>query len=625
MNTLVGDGERFLPGTMTGETALEHEHRYLFARQLVAGRVVLDIACGEGYGSALLARDAAEVIGVDIDAGVIEHARHKYAAVPVSGKLRFEVGDCAAIPLVDACVDLVVSFETIEHHAQHDQMLAEIRRVLRPGGLLLISTPDRVEYSEIPGLSNPFHVKELDEPEFRALLSRHFGSVRCWRQRVVAGSWLLPEGEAGPLQFFDADQPAQSQSVLPHAPYLVALAGNGDLPPVRSGLLAQQVAHLASPMLAEPYRQINEMVRALAVPGSAVLRRHLDAPWYRAHNPDLVAPDFDRYGHWLGTGAKECRQVSPDLPRLVRELVGERLEALSAAALAADVAAAPGVDLQAPLERIELALATAAESGRGLGAKLDNLLAQGAHQLDAWRDEAGARVHEWLSPLTAAVAALDEAAKAQLGAIGRQQVDAARTAAAAIEENGRRLLDRMDQLERALADAHGELSATRARHEQELAHERRRHEELQTALRHQAAAAESRHVERESATAALIEELRRGHDETVGQLRQHHADALASAQSQLERQSRAERELSENYRQLAQSLERMTTAAARAADERVALAGELHVRDQQVATLLQQMSTLRASRSWRWTAPLRRLFRSSRDGAEAGTAPGGRG
>ena len=70
-------GERFVPGC-AGEIAYEHWHRYAFARQFVAGKRVLDAACGEGYGSALLASVAASVVGVDIDAPAVAHAAERY-------------------------------------------------------------------------------------------------------------------------------------------------------------------------------------------------------------------------------------------------------------------------------------------------------------------------------------------------------------------------------------------------------------------------------------------------------------------------------------------------------------------------------------------------------------------
>lgn len=243
---LPATGERFLPDLMPGEIALEHQHRYYAVAPLAARRDVLDVASGEGYGAALLAGNARSVIGVDIDPDAVDFATRRYG--PTVPNLRFSAGSCVALPLADASVDLVVSFETIEHHDQHEAMLAEIKRVLRPGGVLVISSPDRHEYSDVPGYSNPFHVKELYREEFEGLLAQWFRSHELYGQRVRHASTLFALGvHAERLQVVgnylaDADEGSVKRDPGAIAPrYFVAVASDAEsLPALAVGTFADR-------------------------------------------------------------------------------------------------------------------------------------------------------------------------------------------------------------------------------------------------------------------------------------------------------------------------------------------------------------------------------------------------
>ena len=189
MNDLPFTGERFIPGTR-GEIWIEHWHRYHFASAFVAGKRVLDLACGEGYGSALLARRAAVVVGVDLSQQAIDHARRTY---PDRRNVEFQVGSCTSIPAPDAGFDVAVSFETLEHIAAQEQFMAELARVLKPGGLLLVSCPNKAEYTDKRGTRNEFHVKELYRDEFAALLARHFPHSTWYGQKPTFYSVIAPE------------------------------------------------------------------------------------------------------------------------------------------------------------------------------------------------------------------------------------------------------------------------------------------------------------------------------------------------------------------------------------------------------------------------------------------------
>ena len=215
-------GERFVPW-LSGEIAYEHWHRYAFARRFVAGRRVLDAACGEGYGTALLARGAAQAIGLDLDPAAVAHARGAYAGQP---GLAFECGSVTAIPLPDASIDVVVSFETIEHLPAADQprMIAEFARVLAPGGLLLISSPNRKVYSDDTGYSNPFHLHELYRDGFAALLDGAFPHQRWFRQARLVGSAIWEEGQGGSIEALTGDGRDAEPMPVPEGMYFVTVA-----------------------------------------------------------------------------------------------------------------------------------------------------------------------------------------------------------------------------------------------------------------------------------------------------------------------------------------------------------------------------------------------------------------
>ncbi|MGC3974716.1 MAG: class I SAM-dependent methyltransferase [Nitrospira sp.] len=233
---LKATGERFLP-EMQGTIALEHLHRYALAKDFAAGKVVLDIACGEGYGSAVLAGTAKRVYGVDIAPDAIAHAKVTYQRP----NLEFLVGQCAKIPLPDGAVDLVVSFETIEHHTEHEAMFAEIKRVLRPGGVMVMSSPDKLEYTDRTNHANAYHVKELYAEEFQRLIEQYFSHVAMLGQRVLYASAILAQGGPGEAVHYSRDKGAaiQGASGLLRPCYQVAFASDAALPAVVSSLFEQ--------------------------------------------------------------------------------------------------------------------------------------------------------------------------------------------------------------------------------------------------------------------------------------------------------------------------------------------------------------------------------------------------
>ncbi|WP_374116449.1 class I SAM-dependent methyltransferase [Hoyosella sp. YIM 151337] len=160
-------GERTVPGIAEENYWFRrHEIVYLDMLARCTGKVVVDAGFGEGYGAALLASTASAVIGLDYDQQAAEHASRRYPEITTVRS------NLAALPLADASVDVVVNFQVIEHLWDQLQFIKECHRVLRPGGQLLISTPNRITFS--PGRDtplNPFHTRELNAAELTELLT----------------------------------------------------------------------------------------------------------------------------------------------------------------------------------------------------------------------------------------------------------------------------------------------------------------------------------------------------------------------------------------------------------------------------------------------------------------------
>ncbi|HEY9245662.1 MAG TPA: glycosyltransferase, partial [Candidatus Methanoperedens sp.] len=187
--TLEWTGERFIPWMEGAQIHYEHFHRYAFASQLVSGKYVLDLACGEGYGSSLLSKKASHVIGIEIDGATIKHARRKYT----TQDLEFIQGSVLEIPiLTEKKFDVIVCFEVIEHLEEHEKLLSEVKRLLKKEGLFIISSPNKKVYSDDRNFINRFHKKELYFDEFRQLLDKNFENNIFFGQSVFVSSNIWP-------------------------------------------------------------------------------------------------------------------------------------------------------------------------------------------------------------------------------------------------------------------------------------------------------------------------------------------------------------------------------------------------------------------------------------------------
>ena len=155
---------------------------------------MLDLACGEGYGSRLLACTAESVVGLDIDEDAVRHARNKY----IRSNLQFKQGSITDIPIDGQNIfDVIVCFEALEHIQDHEKLLTEVKRLLTKDGLFIVSTPNKWAYSDEPKYENPFHVHELYLDEFIELFEKYFKQVKILGQRIYCNSNIWPVFSSG--------------------------------------------------------------------------------------------------------------------------------------------------------------------------------------------------------------------------------------------------------------------------------------------------------------------------------------------------------------------------------------------------------------------------------------------
>jgi SAM-dependent methyltransferase len=221
--TLEFTGERFVPGTGGSEIALEHEHRYAAAASLARGKDVVDLGCGSGYGASLLS-GSRSYRGYDIAADAVAFAAARFGGPTVT----FTMGDAAGVDADSASADMVVCFEVLEHVHEPATILREAKRLLRPEGLFISSTPDRTAYNQTRPEPNPFHFAEMERDEYRRLLSDRFEHVQLYGQAYLQASWILDESSSATVTLLRQrlGHPAPEATPI----YWVALASDAPLP-----------------------------------------------------------------------------------------------------------------------------------------------------------------------------------------------------------------------------------------------------------------------------------------------------------------------------------------------------------------------------------------------------------
>jgi SAM-dependent methyltransferase len=207
--------------------------RYVFAGHFVAGKRVIDLGCGTGYGSYYLGKAGAKlVVGIDNSRKAIDYCKAHFKAPNVS----FHVGDVMKLP-VKGVFDVAVAFELIEHVSEHERFLIEAKRHLAKRGLLIFSTPNKNTYTT----ENKFHFKEFYPEEFAALLKKHFRNVAMLHQAYPSAVAIV-EGTARRAYGWDeimeipVDYSRPNRKLKKTSLYLIALCSDSKLPTGKSEL-----------------------------------------------------------------------------------------------------------------------------------------------------------------------------------------------------------------------------------------------------------------------------------------------------------------------------------------------------------------------------------------------------
>ena len=216
--------EHFIPGT-SRITEIESFHRYYVAAELCRNCRVLDAASGDGYGSAILASRNGVVTGIDLNQQAVTEASQKYLAE----NLNFVHGDVAAMPFEDNTFDRVVSFETIEHIPDQTKFLQEIRRVLKPEGILILSSPNRTPFRTRNKGENSYHINELENDELKKLLENYFPRMRFYSQDAFYNSVITGDGE---FVYYVRNKNNRiiRQKALTQVQYSIVIASENELP-----------------------------------------------------------------------------------------------------------------------------------------------------------------------------------------------------------------------------------------------------------------------------------------------------------------------------------------------------------------------------------------------------------
>jgi SAM-dependent methyltransferase len=385
-------GERVVPGLVDPNLFNEHLARYRFAARFAGGGRVLDAGCGSGYGTAEFP-GAASVVGIDVAADAVIHARRSF----FSPGVYFLQGTCEALPFADQSFDLLVAFEVIEHLTRWQDMLAEARRVLRPTGVLLVSTPNKTYYAEMRAASgpNPYHVHEFEYREFEAALQAVFPHVSLWSQNHSEVMAFVPAAPSSGV--FDA--PAETAPDEAH--FFIAACSQSPLAephsfawlPSAGNVLREREHHIA--LLESEVEKKNIWLAQTQTSHTKLLEAH-----------DQVLAELNASNEW-------ARKLDMDLDSARKVIAGvqEELEASHAGYRRLETEAATRLDWIRDLEaqiargrdeiaRLEMENAERTQWAQSLDAELERTrteLSRASSELESMRQSKWVRLGQALS------------------------------------------------------------------------------------------------------------------------------------------------------------------------------------------------------------------------------------
>jgi SAM-dependent methyltransferase len=329
-------GERVIPGEVDVDLLNEHLARYTFASRLARGKRVLDAGCGAGYGSAELAHAAHCVVGIDRAAEAIGFAREHYRLPNLS----FVRASCTSLPYKDSSFDLIAAFEVIEHLENWRDFLREARRTLAANGQFIVSTPNKLYYTESRGAEgeNPFHVHEFEFEEFRAELKAIFPHVSLYLENHVGGMTFQPHEPGNTVEVrVDAGEPAPNEShffvaVCAHRPQI----GNPTFVyvPRAANVLRERERHIA--LLEGELKEKDEWLRKALAEHEALVAKH-----------GALVGELEKSNRWAASLNEEVAERRARVVELQDEVAREQETARQAVAaydakigeLEADIAA----------------------------------------------------------------------------------------------------------------------------------------------------------------------------------------------------------------------------------------------------------------------------------------------